>query len=348
MTQTPSKPVTIQDVAREAGVSRAAVSKVIRNAHGVSSQMRENVNAAVERLNYRPRVAARAMRGASFTLGLEVPELGNQFFIRILRGATEALSGSPYRLLITTAGRGALEGHGAIEALADHQVDGMVVVAPLADVRWLEDVAARTPIVMLGRHAASSQFDTLTGNDVTGTLAALSHLAGLGHDRIAHLTLGEQISAPERGTSHSVRLATYLDWMERTGRAEHIRVERIVPPDEELAYIKSLELLDARDRPTAVFVCQDQYAMSLLRATTELGLTAADVSVIGYDGTDMAEHPRVALTTIDQDGVRLGRRAVQLLLDRIAGRTKTVHEVFEPTLRIRQTTVAPTRFGVMA
>ena len=92
--------VTIEDVAREAGVSRAAVSKVIRNAPGASAAMRDRVNAAITALNYRPSVAARAMRGSSYTLGLEIPHIGNPFLIQIFDGAREALAGTPYQLIL--------------------------------------------------------------------------------------------------------------------------------------------------------------------------------------------------------------------------------------------------------
>src|SRR5690625_6213459 len=95
-----SRPATISDVAAEAQVSRAAVSKVIRNAYGVSPQMRERVEAAISRLDYRPRVAARAMRGATFTLGLEIPQIANDFHSVIAESATDVLAGTQYQLVI--------------------------------------------------------------------------------------------------------------------------------------------------------------------------------------------------------------------------------------------------------
>ena len=86
---------SISDVALEAGVSRAAVSKVIRNAYGVSPAMRKRVETAIDKLGYRPRVAARAMRGASFTIGFEIPHIGNDFFTQIMRGRHHRLGCPP-------------------------------------------------------------------------------------------------------------------------------------------------------------------------------------------------------------------------------------------------------------
>src|SRR6478609_7375437 len=100
MAPTPGRSATIEDVAAAAGVSRAAVSKVLRNAYGVSESMRERVTAAMIELDYRPRVAARAMRGRTYTIGVELPDFSNQFFTTMLTGAVSALAGTPYQLVI--------------------------------------------------------------------------------------------------------------------------------------------------------------------------------------------------------------------------------------------------------
>jgi LacI family transcriptional regulator len=343
VTDTVSRPATIEDVAREAGVSRAAVSKVIRNAYGVSPAMREKVTEAIERLNYRPRIAARAMRGASFTLGIEIPEFGNQFFTRILEGATAALDGTGYQLIIAPAEAGKQEGYRAIEALTDHQVDGIVAISPLVSPDWLERLSERIPVVMLGRHDPSLRYDTVTGDDLAGARAVLEHLGDLGHRRIAHLTRSESVTQPGSGTPHAVRLSAYLDWMSATGRGEHIRVVRTGATEDE-AYHDSVELLAGPDRPTAVFVGNDQLAIGTLRAAAELGLTSAEVSIAGYDDIELASHPAIGLTTVSQTGEAMGARAIELLLERIKGRQEAVHHVVEPELRVRSSTApAPRR-----
>src|SRR5690349_16399965 len=128
---------SISDVALAAGVSKGAVSKVIRNAYGVSPAMRERVEAAIEQLGYRPRVAARVMRGASFTIGFEVPHLGNDFFTQVTEGATSKLAGSGYQLIIAP-GLGYLSGSAVLDALVDRQVDGIIAIASDVEPAWLE------------------------------------------------------------------------------------------------------------------------------------------------------------------------------------------------------------------
>jgi LacI family transcriptional regulator len=331
-----ARAATIEDVARAAGVSRAAVSKVIRDAYGVSPAMRERVSAAIEALDYRPRVAARAMRGSSFTFGIELPYIGNPFFTKVVAGATAALRGTQYQLIIAPADIDGEEGIRALGALADRQVDGIVAISPLVSPVWLERLAARVPIVMLGRHDRSSAYDTVTGDDVEGTRLVMEHLFELGHRRIAHLTRSEEVTKSGSGNPHSVRLERYLAHMQDAGFGEHIQVVR-TGLSEESARVDTLTLLDTA-RPTAIFVGNDELALGTLRALGERGLSPADVSVAGYDDIDLASHPAISLTSVDQAGEAMGERAIRLLLERSQGRTEPIHFSTEPSLRVRAST----------
>lgn len=331
------KPATIEDVARSAGVSRAAVSKVIRNAYGVSPAMRARVNDAIEELSYRPRVAARAMRGSSYTLGIEIPDFSNQFFTRVLRGATEALAGSNYQLLLAPAEATKQHGYRALEALVDQQVDGVVAVSPLVTQKWLETVARRTPLVMFGRHQLSAKYDTIAGDDEKGASDAMNHLFDLGHDQILHLTRDVLATAPQRKTPHGVRLQTYLRMMEETGRSAFARVVRS-EEGESYAYEVVRELLHTEQHPTAIFAGHDVLAIGALQAIQELNV---DISVVGYDNVPIAAHPAISLTSVDQQGERMGSRAVELLLERVHGRTEAVNEMFTPSLQIRKSSRRP-------
>ena len=102
----------------------------------------------------------------------------------------------------------------------------------------------------------------------------------------------------------------------------------------------ALAILTDSARPTAIFAGHDEIALGVLEAVAELGLTASEVSVVGYDDTEIAAHPLVSLTSINQSGTRMGEIVVRLLLERIAGRTEPVHEVITPKLMARKTTAA--------
>ncbi|MCP1415563.1 LacI family DNA-binding transcriptional regulator [Paenarthrobacter sp. A20] len=326
---------TIEDVAEAAGVSRAAVSKVLRNAYGVSPKMKAKVLATIEQLDYRPLVAARAMSGASYTVGIEIPDFRNQFFTKVLSGAKDALKGTGYQLIIAPADEGPKEGHRALEALLDRQVDGVIAVSPLVGQSWLERAAERTPMVMFARHDRSLHYDTVAGDDVAGADAVMQHLLELGHQRIAHLTRDEMVTEP--GTPHGLRLGAYLKVMVEAGLADSISVTRC-GEGQDLAYAATQSMLAAPEPPTAIFAGHDELALGALRAVVESGL---DISVAGYDDVPLASHPLISLTSVDQPGAAMGARAVRMLLERLAGRTDAFHETFVPMLRTRKSTRPP-------
>ena len=328
--------ITIEDVARAAGVSRAAVSKVIRDAYGVSDEMKAKVEAAIDELGYRPRVSARAMRGATYTLGIEIPTIKNTFFTKIISGAASALEGTLYQLIIAPAGPHHDGGPQAIQVLADRQVDGILAVSTAVDPAWLEDLAQRIPLVMLGRHDASTHYDTLVNDDLEGARLAVRHLYDLGHRDIAHVTIDPLWENHLPTGPHAVRARSYRQTMAELGLADRTRIAYV--PQEGGTREAALAILRDSGRPTAVFAGHDELALGVLEAVAELWLTTSDVSVVGYDDTEIAAHPLVSMTSINQSGTRMGEIVVRLLLERIAGRTEPVHEVITPKLMARKTT----------
>lgn len=323
---------TIADVAQAAGVSRAAVSKVLRNAYGVSDAMRARVTAAMTELNYRPRIAARAMRGRTYTIGIELPGLGNQFFTRIVQGATNAIQGTPFQLIIAPAEAGSREGLRALEALVDRQVDGVIAVSPRVDASGLERIATSVPVVMFGRHDDSDRYDVVAGDDAAGAQAAMDHLFARAHRRIAHLTLHESDEGDPY--PHGVRQRGYQLAMAAAGLGDHAEVWRC---DEggEPAYDAVRRQIDAGTSVTAVFAAHDELAFGAMRAAEDAGVPLA---VVGYDDVPMASHPALGLTTIRQPGELMGQRAVEMLFERFAGRLEAEREIFEAELIVRTST----------
>lgn len=330
---------TIQDVAQTAGVSRAAVSKVIRNAYGVSPLMRERVTAAIDELGYRPNVAARSLRGSSFTLGIELPTVGNPFFSKIIAGATRALAESPYQLVIAPVTNDTVEGFRALEALADRHVDGIVAISPHVDQPWLERLGSRVPLVMLGRHDVTDGYDTLTGDDLGGVAQIMHHLFSLGHRRIAHVSIRRDVGSQYLRSPHAVRDSEYERLMTEAGFGAHVQAVYVHSEDE--VQQRTRELLLGPDRPTAIFAGHDTLALDVMRVRDEEGLSASQLSIVGYDDVEMASHPALSLTTVDQFGFEMGERAIQMLLERIDGRTTAVHHQSSNKLRVRNSTVPP-------
>lgn len=332
--------MTINDVAHDAGVSRAAVSKVIRDAPGVSPAMRERVERTIAELGYTPSAAARAMRGSSYRLGLEVPHVSARFMGQVVDGAKSVLAGTRYQLLLAPA-----DGpeYGAIESLADGLVDGIIAVSPSVTPAWLEELALRVPIVMLGRHDDPENYDSVVGDDVAGARAAMAHLLQLGNRRIAHLTEGEFVTAPGNGTPHSVRLQVYREVMAEAGLGSFVTVARR-GADADSGRQAAARLFATDHAPTAIFAGHDDLAMNALAGIADAGLNPRDIAVVGYDNTDIAAHPLISLTSVDQRGVDMGAQAVTMLLERIDGRTEPRRYTVDPTLVVRSTST-PARSG---
>lgn len=333
-----SRRPSMDDVARAAGVSKAAVSKVIRNAYGVSPQMRENVEATIKKLGYRPRIAARAMRGSSFTIGFEIPNLGNEFFTQVMRGAVAGLEGSNYQLMIAP-GLGLMSGGPVLENLVDRQVDGIVAISPEVAPEWLETLAAQVPIVLIGRHDHPKNYDTVTNDDDDGSRQVMDHLHELGHRHIAHVTTRMEERHPGARPPHSIRLDVYRQKMQGSGVSP---IVTFCDASEAAAHHAALKLLHENQAISAIFAGNDTLAFGAQRAVAELGLSPEQVSVVGYDDVDMASHPLISLTTVSQLGEEIGRSAIELLMERIIdGRTEPRHRELHPRLKIRTSSGPP-------
>ncbi len=290
-------------------MSRAAVSKVIRNASGVSPAMRERVHAAVAKLDYRPNTAARAMRGSSYTLGIEMPSSGTCSSPRSSREPTKrsrerrtSSSSRPPTVRSTARSRPWPTGRWT-ESSPSRRTSSPA---------WLERLAGRIPLVMLGRHDVAMNYDNVVGDDVFGARAVMEHLLGLGHRRIAHLTERPLVTEPGSGSPHALRLETYQECMTAAGHGALMEVARTGPSDDG-AYDATVALLAQEQRPTAIFASHDQLAIGALAAIADCGLSAHDVSLVGYDNAEAlgppGDLPQLRGPIWSRDGQRSGHDA---------------------------------------
>ncbi len=331
--------VTIQDVAREARVSVSAVSKVLRDAYGVSPEMRTKVTAAIEKLGYRPQAGARAMRGRSYTVGVMLVALSHPFQPEIVEGVTDELEPTPYQEILITGGLERERQQRSIEALMDRGVDGLVVISPAMSTSWLERLGASLPTVVVARHGGAAGFDTVVDDDQGGARLMVDHLVGLGHRRIVHTThpMGE-LERPHV-LAHTARLDGFVAAMRRHGLEPDVIETSFT---EEGGHRAALEALSRPTPPTAIFAGADIAALGVLRAAEERGLRVPeDLTVTGYDNVNASAIGRVSLTTVDQSGHLTGQTSARLLLERLEGRTQPVHYVVAPRLLPRGTSAAP-------
>ncbi|ELP64678.1 LacI family DNA-binding transcriptional regulator [Streptomyces turgidiscabies] len=335
--------VTIQDVAKAAQVSVSAVSKVLRDAYGVSPEMRTKVNAAIEELGYRPQAGARAMRGSSYTVGVMLVALSHPFQPEIVEGVTDELDPTPYQEILVTGGLDTERQQRSVEALMDRGVDGLVVISPAMSTSWLERLGESLPTVVVARHGGAAGYDTVVDDDQGGARLMVDHLVGLGHRRILHTT--HPMGGLERPhvLAHTARLDGFVAAMKRHGLKPDVIETSFT---EEGGHQAALEALSRPTPPTAIFAGADIAALGVLRAAEEHGLRVPeDLTVTGYDNVNASSIGRVSLTTVDQSGHLTGQMSARLLLERLEGRTRPVHYVVAPRLLPRGTSAAPVARG---
>ena len=299
--------VTIADVARHAGVSTAAVSKVLRNAYGVSADMSQRVRSSMVDLGYRPHAAARGMRGRSFTIGLLLDSIRNPFYGDLLDGVTYALAKTDFQVLVGLGGFGAQDQSRLADAMIDRAMDGLILVAPSMSRSQVIAVAKMIPTVVVAHHDTAEEYDSVADDDRAGAALVVDHLVALGHRRIAHTSAtvktGQWKGCPEQARSDGYRQA-----MHRHGLDEVVNIAG-TRYSEEAGYQAGREFLDRPDRPTAIFAGADIAALGVLRAAYELGLQIpADLSVVGYDNTTLAASAPINLTSVDQAPTTWARR----------------------------------------
>jgi LacI family transcriptional regulator len=344
MDQTPPhrKRVTITDVARHAGVSTAAVSKVLRNAYGVSDAMRERVRAAMEELDYRPHAAARGMRGRTYTIGVLLDNIRNAFFADILDGIRDELHQTEYTVLIGAAGFGADNQSRVIRSMVDRQMDGLILIAPGTRRDEVLSLAATTPTVVIGHHDPAEDHDSVVDADGAGAGLVVDHLAALGHRDIALVAAPGTRASRWRQTPEIVLTRGYRAAMQRHGLTDRIRVVQTAYSDDG-GYKAGLSLLTGDRPPTAIMTGADVAALGVYRAAHELGLRIpADLSLVGYNNTAVAALAPVQLTSVDQAGHTMGATAAKMLVERVEGhRDRAVRTSMTPRLVVRASTAPP-------
>ncbi|WP_246267978.1 LacI family DNA-binding transcriptional regulator [Acrocarpospora macrocephala] len=228
-----------------------------------------------------------------------------------------------------------------IEALVDRQVDGILMIAPLTSRADLDKIAESIPMVVLGRHEKSAIYDSVFDDDEYGASLVVEHLIGLGHRRIGHISQKDASRARPSASLISIRADSYARVMLDHGLEDEIAVA-MTAWTEEGGYAGTRELLARAPGVTAIFAGADQAAFGALAAVHEAGLSVpGDVSVAGYDNTRMVALDHISLTSVDQDGLIMGRTAGRLLLERVEGRTASVRFSVTPSLVPRRSTAAP-------
>ncbi len=335
----------MKDIAEAAGVAQSTVSRILNDAPAlirVSDETRERVRAIAVEMGYQPHPFARALRGApSMLLGAVVRDIMDPFFA----GAIEMLSlqakAHGYSVVLGHALATADEAMALTAVLEARQCDAIVLLGDLRDeLRLLDDLhSSRLPVVALwhGSEGPSLGFPTVSVDNRSGVRAALGHLIGLGHRRIAFL--GPDVLGDIRE-----REGAYRDYLVRARIPLGTRYIRHVPNAVDGAGEALCELMGLPEPPTAVFAATDIIAMSVIHSAFEHDIAVpTQLSVVGFDDIPFAAATVPSLTTLKMPMERIVAAGVRLAIGNAPDSIPRL--VFRPELIVRKSTAPPPGVG---
>jgi len=335
----PDRPATLRDVAAAARVHPATASRALNPETRilVSEETARRVTDAAARLGYRPNPVARSLRTRrSHTVGVLIPDLNNPLFPPIVRGLEDKLAAAGYVALIGNTDADAARERTLFEQMRARHVDGFVLAtATLHDRLLAEAAAAEVPVVLMNRLAQDCSFPSVSVDNEQGVRMAVTHLARLGHSRIAH------IAGPQEASTGVSRLRGFRDGMATHGLEVD---ERLVAYAARYTVEEGArccrELIAGQPDFTAVAAANDMLAVGCYTALDEGSLQCPDdISVIGFNDMPFIDRLRPPLTTVRFPHYQLGTEAAQLLLERINGGTRPVKILYlAPELVVRGST----------
>jgi DNA-binding LacI/PurR family transcriptional regulator len=323
------RPPTIYDVARRAGVSKSLVSLVLRGSPQVSDNRRAAVLAAIDELGYRPSQAAMTLAShRTRSLEVVIDDYRNLSFVGLLTGLRDALAGQGYHLSVSEVPPIGAGGAAGIVQPAT-PADGRVIAAePVATL-----IAGWSgPVVVAGwRESVPPDVDLVAGDDEHGGRIACRHLLGLGHRSVGHLT-------GSGGPAHHRRIG-YTQAIREAGREPRIYGLGRGTTEAD-GYRAAIELLDRHPDTTGIVAANDVMALGAMAAVAEQGLAVpADISLVGYDNSPLAQSRYLSLTSVDDRSPAVGAAAGRALVARITNpQTPLLRALIEPILIVRGTT----------
>ncbi len=327
----------IKDIAEDAGVSIATVSRVLNVSQPVSKELRERVMSSVERLGYRPNVLARGLRlKRTFVIGVIVPTISNAYFTDIARAVEDVALEAGYVVTVVSSDQDLVKERRNVDVLRNRLVDGALVA--VAD-RYRSDLSPfmdnQVPVVLIDRRLEGcSACDSVTVDVRQGAYMAVEHMILRGYERIA------MIGGPMSVSTAADKLDGY-----KQALADHGR-----PVDESLIYVGDYteesgsdlarQMLRAPNPPQAVLVSNNLMTLGLVRVIKEYGLRVPhDLAFVSFDDSTWASLVTPPVSLVDQPTYQLGKAATELLLGRLSGDAdadgEPRHIVLRPRLIVR-------------
>ena len=304
--------MSIQKIAKLAGVSVATVSRVLNNSDSVKEKNREKVLKAIKESNYQPNLLARQLRTARSSMVLVlVSDISNPFCAELVKGIEEQAERNGYRILLCNSGSDIKRSRSSLQLLAGKMVDGIITMDAFTTLPELTQLIGAMPWVQCAEYADTGEISCVGIDDIAASRQLVAHLADQGRERIALIN-----------HDLSYKYAQLRQQGYQQELAEHQLKWQAINYASELSFSAGKQamsaLLQAETPPDAVFAVSDTLAAGAMSAIQAAGLRVPqDIAVAGFDGSELAEMVSPPLTTIAQPSRDIGRKAFSLLLEKI-------------------------------
>jgi len=306
--------VTIHEVARQAGVSPATVSRVFNHSPHVSAEATLRGLKTAQRLRYRPTRGARSLKTRrTQVLGLVISNLSNVFFGEIVSAIHATVEPQGYSCMVMNTDENLAKERAAIDVLLAHRVDGLIVAAAGGESSHLQElVRDGVPLVLLDRRVPGVPADAVVVDNEAGAYRAVHHLIALGHRRIGLIVGLQKLATGQE------RYAGYLRALQEAGIEPDPALIHRGEPFREVGYAEARALLTLPDPPTAIFTANNFVTTGCLVALRQAGVRIPEeMAIVGFDDMDWSTIVQPALTVVAQPTERIGTVAAQLLLERL-------------------------------
>jgi LacI family transcriptional regulator len=336
----------MRDVATQAGVSTATVSRVLNGHPNVAPEVRAKVLAVIETLHYRPSNLARGLRTKNIpVIGLIISDIQNLFFTTVTRGIEDVASRNGYSLILCNTDEEINRERAYLEVMHSQNVAGIILVSASETGHDPELYGGRIPIVALDRMVRDLPLDHVMVDNVGGAKSAVSHLLSLGHRRIGLITSQQQLTTGrERQEGYELALTEFGVPIDPAliRRADFRRVED--------SRRQALDLVSQPNPPTALFTANTMVTLGTLTALQERGLRIPDdIAIAAFDDIPFGTLLNPPLTAVRQPMYELGTTAAEVLLARIADPLRPPTQIrLKLELLIRESCGARARRGFAA
>lgn len=327
---------TIKDIAKRVGVSTATVSHVINKTRFVSEGLKQKILQAIQELNYQPNAIARSLvKRKTHTIGIIISDIMNPFYTAIVRGIEDVTYKSGYNVMLCNTDEDPEKERLYVQVLLEKRIDGLAISTAFRDgIHPLLPQLKMIPLVNIVRKMKGLSADAVMGDNIGGAYKAIEHLIELGHRRIGI------ISGPSGLSSGAERLKGCKEAFEDHRLTIDHGLIKFGDFKKESGYHLTKEIFLRSDPPTAIFVTNNQMTIGALSALNELKMRIPeDISLISFDDMEWYSFLNPPITTVEHSPYLMGKKAGELLLQRISKKRKKPKKVlFQSNLIIRKST----------